>query len=190
MEFKKIQISKAGTLNVTYKDDYDNIIQLNGANIVHKDLKEAMQALVPHFALLTEQREAFMATLTELREQKITDAKDNIAKRLTVECLNFSNGRNNVAITGSRILSKTGVITFTSPSVNMTEDDYEYASELALDIDAVIFEAKAYIEEKKWAAKEASIKFEDIDPFEVEAGEVPDAGKQAKKKKTRKTKVA
>jgi hypothetical protein len=56
MEFTKIQISKQGTLVATYKNEDGDIIQYQGANIVHKDLKEAMQALVPHLALITEQR--------------------------------------------------------------------------------------------------------------------------------------
>ena len=40
---------------------------------------------------------------------------------------------------------------------------------------ALKFETKAYIEERKWGVKEASIDFKDIDPFkgEVKADEVP-----------------
>ena len=58
MDFSKIQITKQGTLNVTYKNEDGDLVQFAGANIVHKDLKDAMQALVPHLALITEQREA------------------------------------------------------------------------------------------------------------------------------------
>ena len=58
MEFKKIQLTKAGTLNVTYTDADSNTITLVGANIVHRDLRNAVRALIPHLAILTEQREA------------------------------------------------------------------------------------------------------------------------------------
>ena len=183
MEFQKIQVTKQGTLNVTYKNGDGDIIQFTGANIIHKDLKEAMQALIPHLALITEQREAYKMTLGKLREQRITDETDNVYKRLTVDSVSFSNGEQRVSLTGCRILTKTGVISLSTPTVNLEDnEDYEYSDDLALDIDAVKYEAKAYIEEKKWGVKQAEIDFKDIDPYKVEAGEVPEAEAKPKKR--------
>ena len=183
MEFQKIQVTKQGTLNVTYKNGDGDIIQFTGANIIHKDLKEAMQALIPHLAMITEQREAYKMTLGKLREQRITDETDNVYKRLTVDSVSFSNGEQRVSLTGCRILTKTGVISLSTPTVNLEDnEDYEYSDDLALDIDAVKYEAKAYIEEKKWGVKQAEIDFKDIDPYKVEAGEVPAAEAKPKKR--------
>jgi hypothetical protein len=183
MEFQKIQVTKQGTLNVTYKNGDGDIIQFTGANIIHKDLKEAMQALIPHLAMITEQREAYKMTLGRLREQRITDETDNVYKRLTVDSVSFSNGEQRVSLTGCRILTKTGVISLSTPTVNLEDnEDYEYSDDLALDIDAVKYEAKAYIEEKKWGVKQAEIDFKDIDPYKVEAGEVPEAETKPKKR--------
>lgn len=183
MEFQKIQVTKQGTLNVTYKNEDGDVIQFTGANIIHKDLKEAMQALIPHLALITEQREAYKTTLGKLREQRITDETDNVYKRLTVDSVSFSNGEQRVSLTGCRILTKTGVISLSTPTVNIEDgEDYEYSDDLALDIDAVKYEAKAYIEEKKWGVKQAEIDFKDIDPYKVEAGEVPEAESKPKKR--------
>ena len=183
MEFQKIQVTKQGTLNVTYKNGDGDIIQFTGANIIHKDLKEAMQALIPHLALITEQREAYKMTLGKLREQRITDETDNVYKRLTVDSVSFSNGEQRVSLTGCRILTKTGVISLSTPTVNLDDnEDYEYSDDIALDIDAVKYEAKAYIEEKKWGVKQAEIDFKDIDPYKVEAGEVPEAESKPKKR--------
>ena len=59
------------------------------------------------------------------------------------------------------------------------------------DVDAVLFEAKAYIEEKKWGVKQASIDFKDIDPYKaIETGEVPEAASEAPKKGKKGKKVA
>ena len=183
MEFQKIQVTKQGTLNVTYKNGDGDIIQFTGANIVHKDLKEAMQAIIPHLALITEQREAHKCTLSRLRVQRITDEQDNVYKRLTVDSVSFSNGEQRVSLTGCRILTKTGVISLSTPTINLEEsEDYEYNNDLALDIEAVKYEAKAYIEEKKWGVKEASLEFKDIDPYKVEAGDVPEAEAKPKKR--------
>ena len=191
MEFSKIQITKHGTLNATYKNADGDIIQFVGANIVHKDLKEAMQALVSHLALITEQREAYKVTLNKLREAKITDEGDNVFKRLSVESISLSSGEQRISMTGSRILTTKGVISLTTPNINIEEgEDYEYCNDLALDIDAVKYEAKEYIEQRKWGVKQCEIDFNDIDPYKVEAGDVPEADADAPKKRGRKSKKA
>ena len=191
MEFSKIQITKQGTLNATYKNADGDIIQFVGANIVHKDLKEAMQALVPHLALITEQREAYKVTLSKLREAKITDEGDNVFKRLSVDSISLSSGEQRISVTGSRILTAKGVISLTTPNINIEEgEDYEYCNDLALDIDAVKYEAKEYIEQRKWGVKQSEIDFKDIDPYKVEAGDVPEADADAPKKRGRKSKKA
>ena len=191
MEFQKSQISKQGTLNVTYKNDDGDIIQFTGANIVHKDLKDAMSAIIPHLAIITEQREAYKCTLGKLREQRITDEGDNIYKSMTVDSLSFSSGENRVSLTGCRILEKSGVISLTTPNIDLEDgESYDYQNDLALDIDAVKYEAKEYIEQRKWGVKQAEIDFKDVDPFKVEAGDVPVADADAPKKRGRKPKKA
>ena len=191
MEFQKIQVTKQGTLNVTYKNSDGDIIDFKGANIIHKDLKEAMSAITPHLALITEQREAYKQTLSKLREQRITDATDNIYKRMTVDSLSFSSGEQRVSITGCRILTKAGVISITTPSVNLEEsEEYEYNNDLALDIDAIKYEAKEYIESRKWGVKQGEIDFKDIDPYKVEAEDAPEVALDAPKKRGRKAKKA
>jgi hypothetical protein len=78
-----------------------------------------------------------------------------------------------------------------TPLINLEDDDvYEYINELSLDIDAVVYEAQAYIEEKKWGVKQAEIKFDDIDPYKAEAGDVPEVEPAAPKKRGRKPKAA
>ena len=193
MKFSKIRLSKSGTLECTYKNEDGDIIQFVGANIVHKDLREALQGLVHHLALITEQREAYKSTLDKLREQRITDNEDNVYKRLSVSGVSFSADEKKVIITGSRILTTAGVVSVCTPLRDMeAEDEYKYTNDLSLDIEAVTYEAKAYIEEKKWGVKQAEIDFKDINPFDaIKAGEVPEAPAEGKKKKSgRKSKVA
>ncbi len=191
MIFSKIKLTKQGTLEATYKNEDGDIIQYQGANLAHKDMKEALQALIPHLAIITEQREAYQRVLDDLRNQRITDDGDNVYKRLTVEVLTFSNDQKKVSLSGSRILTSSGVISLSTPSIDLSEeDDYQYQNELALDVDAVIYEAKAYIEEKKWGVKQAEIDFKDIDPYKaIETGEVPEAAAEKPKKRGRKAKV-
>ena len=192
MEFTKIQLTKQNTLNVTYKNGDGDIIQFTGANIVHKDLKEAMNALIPHLAIITEQREAYGRSLSDVQGDRITDeGQDSVFKRFTCDTVSLANAEREVSISGVRILLKTGIVNLSTPKIDLESDeDYDYNNDLSLDIDAVKYEVKAYIEEKKWGVKEASIKFDDITPFEgVQADEVP-TDEAPKKKRGRKPKKA
>ena len=192
MEFTKIQLTKQNTLNVTYKNGDGDIIQFTGANIVHKDLKEAMNALIPHLALITEQREAYGRSLSDVQGDRITDeGQDSVFKRFTCDTVSLANAEREVSISGVRILLKTGIVNLSTPKIDLESDeDYDYNNDLSLDIDAVKYEVKAYIEDKKWGVKEASIKFDDITPFEgVQADEVP-TDEAPKKKRGRKPKKA
>ena len=193
MEFTKIQLTKKNTLNVTYKNGDGDIIQFTGANIVHKDLKEAMNALIPHLALITEQREAYGRSLSDVQGDRITDeGQDSVFKRFTCDTVSLANAEREVSISGVRILLKTGIVSLSTPKIDLESDeDYDYNNDLSLDIDAVKYEVKQYIEEKKWGVKEASIKFDDITPFEgVQADEVPSDVEQKPKKRGRKPKKA
>ena len=189
MEFKKIQLAKDGTLNVSYVDSDDNTITMEGANIVHRDLRLAMRALIPHLALLTEQREAAAATLEELQAQDLSEDNFSVFKVLSVGDLSFSDGENAVAIGGCRILKGGRVMKVTSPKTDVADEEvYEYCGELQLALDAVKYEAKEYIEQKKWGIKQAEL-FPEEDPFDgVQAGDVPEVASvqvEVEKKKGR-----
>ena len=191
MEFQKIQLTKQNTLTVTYKNGAGAVINFTGANIVHKDLRDAMNALIPHLSIITEQREAYNRTLKEEQGDRITDdGIKSVYKRFTVETVSFSNNERKVSLSGVRLLTTAGVVQLSTPQID-TEDaeNYEYHNELAIDVEAVMYEAKEYIEQRKWGVKEASLEFKDVDPFKVKADDAPEAETKPKKR-GRKPKVA
>jgi hypothetical protein len=191
MEFQKIQLTKQNTLTVTYKNADGDVINFTGANIVHKDLKDAMNALVPHLSIITEQREAYNRTLKEVQGDRITDEGiKSVYKRFTVDTVTFSNSERKVSLSGVRLLTTAGVVQLSTPQIDTEEDEnYQYHNELAIDVEAVKYEAKEYIEQRKWGMKEASIEFKDVDPFKVKADDAPEAETKPKKR-GRKSKVA
>ena len=191
MEFQKIQLTKQNTLTVTYKNADGDVINFTGANIVHKDLKDAMNALVPHLSIITEQREAFNRTLKEVQGDRITDEGiKSVYKRFTVDTVTFSNNERKVSLSGVRLLTTAGVVQLSTPQIDTEEDEnYQYHNELAIDVEAVKYEAKEYIEQRKWGVKEASLEFKDVDPFKVKADDAPEAETKPKKR-GRKSKVA
>lgn len=191
MEFQKIQLTKQNTLTVTYKNGDGDVINFTGANIVHKDLRDAMNALIPHLSIITEQREAYNRTLKEVQGDRITDdGIKSVYKRFTVDTVSFSNNERKVSLSGVRLLTTAGVVQLSTPQIDTEEDEnYQYHNELAIDVEAVKYEAKEYIEQRKWGVKEASLEFKDVDPFKVKADDAPEAETKPKKR-GRKPKVA
>lgn len=194
MEFKKIQLTKAGTLNVTYTDADSNTITLVGANIVHRDLRNAVRALIPHLAILTEQREAAAAGLEELRMQEQSVDGYSVYKILGVDDLNFSDGEIKVSVSGTRILRGGKIMKVSAPKINIDDEEaYEYCGELQLVLDEVKFEAKEYIEQKKWGIKQAELftddPFKDVQPESVQSVTVTVTTDEPKKKRGRKPKT-
>lgn len=191
MKFKKIQLSKNKTLNVVYTNNDGDIVTVAGGNVVHPDLEAAFATLVPHLAFLTEQREIVGLTLDdvenirEFKEMGRDDSRD-IYTRINVISVSFK--AESVQLQGSRCVSMGDVIPIVSPNVNVTESYYRYLPELSLAMDNLIYEAKAYIEEKKWRIKKTYIDFKEEDPFEgMDVGEVPsvtiEIGNSQKKKR-------
>lgn len=191
MNFLKIQLTRKNTLNVVYKDGANNIVTVNGANIVHKDLKQAMNGLIPHIAMITEQRETQGRTLKQVEAERITDANSqSVHKLMTVDTVTINDDQTTVMLTGNRILQTTDVITISTPNVEVAnKEKYKYGNELDLAVDAVKYEAKLYLDEQKWGVKEGDLQFADDDPFkgvkadEVESADIKPAkrGRKAKK---------
>lgn len=188
MDFKKIQLTKQNTLNVVYSNDDGDTITMVGANIVHRDFKEAIKNLVPHLAMLTEQREAYDVSLGELEAQRETEGK-SIFTRMSVTSVAFSG--NEVTISGNRVLDRGDVMNLNAPKISTVDDDnYCYLSELSLDIDGLKYEAEQYVTERKWGLKQGELQFDEAgDPFaDVEAGEVPQVSVEISTPKKRKKK--
>ena len=176
MKIRKIMLTKVNTLQVVYKDADNNVVTLDGVNIVHKDLKEAMNALIPHFALLCEMREAGDKSLKILEGEK-GQIEGGVFNCLKVSGVELGDDEAQCQMIGSKILQRGDILNIKSPKVSLLDDDqYKYLDDLSLAIDGLKYEAVLYVEEKKWGLKEASIDFAEVgDPFkgEVKTGDVP-----------------
>lgn len=197
MDFKKIQLTKQNTLNVVYSNRDGDTITMEGANIVHRDFKEAIKNLVPHLAMLTEQREAYNNSLEELEAQRDWEEK-SVFMRMSVTSVTFNADK--VVVSGTRVLDRGDVINLNAPKVSTVDDEsYEYLSELSLAIDNLKYEAEQYVTERKWGLKQGELNFDEAgDPFAgIEAGAVPSVSVEVgtkevakgEKKKGRKKKV-
>lgn len=179
MNLKKIGITDAYTLNATYTNTDGDTITLSGGNAVHPDLLNAFRALVPHLALLTEQREAFNKTLFALEEEDGNNDKDNVYKRIGVTSVTI--GAKDIILCGQRVTDNGEVIKLVSPKVNLEGSLYEYRHALDLAVAGLKYEAKLYVTEKKYKYIQTQLEFaegetktDEDDPFKgVQPDDVP-----------------
>lgn len=203
MDFVKIQVTKKNTLNVVYKESNGNLVSIQGANLVHKDLKACMNVLIAHLAIATEQRETVGKTLKEIEAIKIQDDnKESVYKWLGVEAIAIGADESTYTLKGFRILQTGDVMKIETPAICVSNPEkYKYINDLALAVDAVKYEAEAYLKEQKWGVKEVDIDFGEDDPFKAEnltadqvpeanVGEQPEQPAKGKKAKTKKLKSA
>ena len=203
MDFVKIQVTKKNTLNVVYKESNGNLVSIQGANLVHKDLKACMNVLIAHLAIATEQRETVGKTLKEIEAIKIQDDNmESVYKWLGVEAIAIGADESTYTLKGFRILQTGDVMKIETPAICVSNPEkYQYINDLALALDAVKYEAEAYLKEQKWGVKEAVIDFGEDDPFKAEnltadqvpeanVGEQPEQPAKGKKAKTKKLKSA
>lgn len=160
MNIKRIVLTKSGTLNVSYSNEDGDAIAVNGANIVHQDMRAAMARLMPHLVMLTEQVESQCEDLEKLRND------DDLHRRMSVLSLDIKGGE--VSISGMRVTSRGEIVKVSTAKVDLEQTEYPWADELGLDVDNARYEAELYITERKWGLKQMTIDFDN--PFDgVEA---------------------
>lgn len=175
MENVRIEILKAAVksdrLEVTYREsfseeNYSNEVSKKCSQIVHADLKAALEKLKPHLVMICEQPEA-----EEIQEAGIYDfnveALDNyVVRGYSIGGTDESAG---VTIIGQKLLKTGMVLNINAPFTKYeNEEAYDYAGALAADIEACNYEVKEYLFNEKWGIKQQEFEFDIPEEAEVE----------------------
>lgn len=162
-KIKKAKLTKTDTLDVTF-EEYITIIEekegkeeitelsrnvtVEGKNIVHDDMKNAMRLLSTHLAFLCDQIEAYDKGFYEL-----DDDPDALARyKVTSYTLGGSGDHEGVTLSGSRKGRAGALINLNSPFTKFVggehDEPYDYAFELSSLIAHCNEEANKYIDGK------------------------------------------
>ncbi|WP_234110173.1 hypothetical protein [Chryseobacterium sp. R2A-55] len=150
IEIKKAKIKNGIFLAYEYlekTDNYENKISTSSDAPIHDDLRESFKALVPHFALLTEE------TTKKTFDSCIKSGKihDSLGK---FEVTGFTIGGNGdtegVVISGHKVLESGNKVNFSTP-FQMFDDseNYDYATELLEAVEQLKNEVYEYMEGKQ-----------------------------------------
>lgn len=167
IKIKKAKLSRGGCVEASYIDADGNEIALKGKNKCHNDLRVSLEALVPFFADLTEQKEADRIDWSNLDNPENVD----LLKKLDVTGLSIGGDDNNriITMTGRRTLLTSRVLNLNSPGVEMESETFEWPhiDDFDLAVQGFIFEVKEYILNRKWEVVQGVLNFEadTDDPF-------------------------
>lgn len=172
MKITKAKITKDNTLVASYKNENDDNVTIEGKNLVHKDLRAAFNALVPHLAILCEQKEADGVILIEKFPEDAFSTFD--ASGYSVGGSDENEG---VTIVGKRFLKSNKVLNLVAPFTmyNNENEEYQHAFELQQAIDACNYEVEQYLTAKKWAIVQQELPFDENTPTDITADPVEDA---------------
>lgn len=172
MDITKVKITKENTLTVTYRDADENMVKVEGKNIVHGDLRAAFKNLVGHIAILCELREA--------KEESLPDELKDLS---TVEVTGYSIGGTDedegVTLIGKRFLQSKKVLNLIAPFTKFANENEEYPHSFTLlqAIEACNYEAEQYLTAKKWGIVQQELPFDDGAPSDIAPDPVEDAFK-------------
>lgn len=173
---KKAKITKGRTVEVVYVEHLDDKTEREHSvscdQLYHNDLEAAFEKLRAHLVLICDQKEGVGITdLENIPEDQLSKIK---VTSFTISGNDESEG---VVIVGQKHIGDK-VLNLISP-FTMYEDDYKFAGELTIDIQACIYEVEQYLFEGKYAIKQLEMIFEEKDPdsqeFDQESANVANA---------------
>lgn len=169
IEIQKVEISSRIFLKWDYEEQKGSVntkVKASSDAIIHEDLSNAMQALVPHFVLLTEMRRKNPELV---KAMDLGDIPEEILKKYKVKGLSIdeNKGDTKYKISGCKILGNGKVVNFDTPGTTRGSDDneYEFFDKLEQQIEVIKEEVLEFMNGKHGVSNQTSMFDEDeFDP--------------------------
>lgn len=160
-EFLSIDYTRIEPDATTASDSYENKMRP-----VHPDCRAAFKALAIHLALLCD----YIST-KQIKEIDKYDPVHSEKFNVTGVSIGGGEGEEGVVLTGHKITAKGKAVILNSPFTRFEEADdtaYRYVDDLRAKVDAVINEAKAYMDGKRGEDPQGKLEFEEEPYAEID----------------------
>lgn len=169
IEITKVEISSRIFLKWEYEEqngDRKTKFKANCDAPIHDDLNSAVQALLPHYVLLTEMRRRNPEIVKAI---DLKDIPEELLKKYRVRgvTIDENKGDTKYKISGSKILANGKTVNFETPGTTRGNDDneYEFWDKLEQQVERVKEEVMEYMQGKQAASNQVSMfDEEDFDP--------------------------
>lgn len=167
MENARNEIVKASVKNdrceVTYKEsfteaNFSNEVSKKCSQIVHVDMKKALDRLRLHLVMVCEQPEA---TLISIENIHMIDMEEFANYAVTGYSIGGSDESAGVTIIGQKLLKSGSVLNLISPFIKFEDSEaYSFAGELFSDVQSCNYEVEEYLFSEKWGIKQQEFDFD------------------------------
>lgn len=167
MESVRNEIVKASVKNdrceVTYKEsfteaNYSNEVSKKCSQIVHVDMKKALDRLRLHLVMVCEQPEAVLINIENIHEVDLEEFNNYVVTGYSIGGNDEGAG---VTIIGQKLLKSGSVLNLSSPFIKFEDSDaYPFAGELYSDIQSCNYEVEEYLFAEKWGIKQQEFDFD------------------------------
>lgn len=167
MENVKNEILKVSVKNdrceITFKEsfteaNYSNEVSKKCSQIVHADLKAALERLKMHLVVVCEQPEAGLIDFESIHQSTLEQFDNYIVTGYTIGGSDESAG---VTIIGQKLLKSGSVLNLISPFIKFEDmEAYAFAGELFADIQGCNWEVSEYLFGEKWGIKQQEFDFD------------------------------
>lgn len=176
IDFSKIELRSGIFLNYNYtmtEAGRKTKIKANADAIVHDDLSQAIQALVPHYVLLTEMKKK----PDVVKSIDLDQMPEDLLKKFKVKGVTIEDNKGDISykISGYKILKNGRTVAFETPKISMNvseEDQYEFFDKLEQQIELIKEEVLEYMDGKEAVVDQTKMTFgDDFNPENDEAVE-------------------
>lgn len=161
-----VEITQEFKLDPEKSDSFYDDINRKCSQVVHKDLKTALDRLKIHLVCICEMSEA-----SWLEDQSIFDFKpDQLSNyEITGYTLGGSDENYGVTIVGKKLLANGQVLNLVAPFTKFEDEDgYKHGGALLADIDGCNYEVTEYLFQGKWGIKQAEFDFDTPNEADLE----------------------
>ena len=171
IEITKVELSSGIFLKWSYthsEDGRKTKISASADALVHEDLADALQGLVPHFVLLTEMKKK----PDVVKDIDLKSLSEDLTSKYKVKGISIEDkkGDTHYKISGFKILNTGKTVSFESPTVKSQateENKYEFLQELMDQVEIIKEEVLEYMNGKCAIREQTTMDFgEEFDPNE------------------------
>ena len=153
---------KNDRLEVTFKErfteeNYSNEVSKKCSQIVHADMKRALERLKVHLVVICDQNEA-NEVMEDFENYPLENLSNYVVTGYSIVGTDEDQG---VTLIGQKLLESGKVLNLIAPFTKYEDTEaYEYAMDLSADIHACDCEVLAYLFDGKWGIKQQEFDFE------------------------------
>jgi hypothetical protein len=164
----KAQLTSKGFVNATYIDEQNREVNIKGIVEAHNDLRDALAALVPYMAELTEQREANYINWGALYGPENNELLRKMDVTGVIKGYSAS-GVPTATLLGKRCLASNNIIEIKTPAQAISTGDTYWAmtEEFANAVKVFFDEVYKYLFEQKYKTAQTQIDFDDLEDLFV-----------------------